>query len=205
MSKHAIDIFIQNLTEFVPDEVLKPVTDKSDSMSNYFKMVADAGNEKLTVYKIGSLCNDNRDMLVRVFKNDMKKQFELYFVGTEEKLRNYPIVLAPESFKYYIIDENGFTSIPYDSNLDPLLANLTVTFPVSGFSFSLENIKAPKNVSINSDYLTITDIESGSKILFIFLEESGTKVFRLIPVREGEAKVALPESIVGPLTVSIYR
>ncbi len=205
MSKSAIDKFIQDMMEFIPDETLHAVTGQSDSVVSQYQMAADSEVEKLTEYKVGVLTNDNRDMLARVFKNDRKEQFELYFLAEEEKLSNYPIIFEPKSFKYYIIDQNGHVSIPYGTNLDPLIQPLAITFPIESHSIDLAEQKAFDGLSIKSDELTMTNISKGSKALVVFKDESGEKLYRMVPLRESGFTVSLPASPLKSISISIYK
>jgi len=205
MGKRAIDQFIQNVMEFIPDESLISLAGPKESEGYQYQMAADSERRQLGEHKIGSLTNNSKNVLVRVFKNDSDNQFELYFLAEKEKLSNYPIIFEPESFKYFIIDEEGHTSIPYSSSLDPLTQPLFITYPVGCHSIPYNELKKHDNFILDSEFLIFSNINSGDKALFVFEYGTGGKSIRLIPVREKEAKVALPELPIQKISVSIYK
>lgn len=188
--------FTKALFEFKPgDELRLRRADKNSGPG--LRMAADSREAELSeTTKL--LTSADGQVLVRILKNKAAQKYDLYFLSEDDRFSQYPILFEPDSFKYFIIRKDGHAEIPFSSTLDPIAERLSIVYPVQAGYHRIPEPDAGETeagLCRTGNKLCFTFPLTITKALFIFTDETNGEITRLVPVRNGEAAVILPEKV----------
>lgn len=222
-----VDNFVSNILDFRPDVQFQVL--ELDIISKSPVRLAASGVKRISedVRRVGVLTNPAQDIIIRVFFDEREDVYHLYFLGEKVQHLQFSVVTSPNSFKYFIIDSDGHTEIPKDSQINPIEDPLSLTFPKA--CFQLEPFVLAKDRSkhlTNSQGITlryeynpeekvihfhcsvekIADKNLPSKLLISTGQVREEDYFvRFVPFRDSDASVQLPDKISETLNVCLYE
>ena len=197
--------FVQSLFAFKADDRLCPPA-SNEALGNGIRIAASSDAQNTEAIPATRL-NSDGDVLVRIFRNVKSRVYDLYFIAEDDRFSRFPILVDPKSFKFFIIHKDGHAQIPFSSSIDPRKEELSITYPLESGLHEIPTLESDGKDSViclDKDKMSVTFTKDVTKALFIFTDSEQKEITRLVPVRNGEAVVKLPEGVAKEFRVSGY-
>lgn len=213
--KQLIEDFISNIIGFHSDDQLT-VLSKAAAKPMSKRIAAEGGLVNIGSNKIGTLSGGDKQYIVRVFEDTEKDYYQFYFISDNNRFTCYPILFDTQSYKYFVIHNDGRVNIPKKSGLDPFGNNLSIAFPKEHTTFSIR-----ESITENTTNVFKTQYHSGTnqvecyvneqkgdilltKILVVFQREETVPLIRLIPIRNNYCIIDIPDEFDGILHLGAF-
>jgi len=218
-----IDSYLDDLSQFAPDFQLI-VHSKTLDMDKRPALAAAAQTISIGDQKLGILTARDDELMVRVFLDQQKGHYKLYFICPDQGLK-WGVVTAPDSFKYAVINDHDLAILPLDFGIDPFLDNLSISLPQECFEFELKpDLANPTVLQKSNNQISLTvkssdvfheliilnqmkgELENASKAMVTYVHRSSQDIeHRLAGLRNARASFSLPVHIQGPMTLCFYK
>lgn len=213
--------FIIGLMNFIPDIRLIPINQQVRTKNQERLAASGNGNGHHTIRKIGLLTDPEKTITARIMEDKSRSEYQIYFLLEEEQSLQYSILSNPNTGKYFIINENEYTTIPKSANIDPLNDELVISYAKDIFSFdateSMDCILVGENgnrllTSYDTEQKSIVcnlvpndeqNSENYKKLLLYSSNDNGDYV-RLVPIIHNRAVIPIDSNIKKVFVFCLY-
>jgi hypothetical protein len=221
-TKTTIEKFVDGIMDFIPDIRLVPIENQNKSPRGVCLAASGNGNEHVQIRKIGVLTDPEQSLIARIIENKKKNEYQIFFMSDDPNRLQYSILSAPNSGRFFVIDENEIATIPKSTNINPMVDELVISFAKEQFKVDLNG----KNINIitgeqgnrleidydsEQKYLNCKLFQNTSsgeinlKKMLLYSRDENEKYIRLVPVVHNQAVIPIPQSFKGKFIICLFH